>query len=639
MKKSILTFAFAIFAFCTFLTDNCTAQGWTNIGSGMNRSVTALTVFNNELIAAGWFTTADGVSANRIAKWNGTNWVPLGSGMDSSVQQVVVFNNELIAGGLFLHAGGVSANRIAKWNGTNWAPLGSGMDSNVYVLGIYNGELIAGGNFVTAGGVSANRMAKWNGTSWAPLGSGISADPSFQTGVYSLTIFNNELVVSGEFTMAGGVPVTHIAKWNGTSWSAFTTGVCFHVSYIGVYNNEFIGSYVLGYYMAKWTGTNWSPLGNEITGQIKDFATYNNELIASGAFSYYGIDTIKHIAKWNGTSWSPLGRGLSNYSYALTVYNNDLIVGGDFTTAGGVNANRIAKWRPTFQVSGSVLYSDNSQPATNGYVKAVKLEKATGNIVTFDSAQIQPNGTYTLAYVPRDSVLLVVCPNTPGTSDWVVSYYPSTIYWQNASTLYPAANMTGTNIGVTRLTSTANSNSVNGKVMGLNLNLKDAVIYAKSGNTIVRCGLTDASGVYHLQSLPAGNLKIIVNRFGYTSDSTTVNMTSLSNIDSVNFNLNRAPVGIQQVGTTLPSEFRLYQNYPNPFNNTSNLKFEISKPGNVKIIIYDVQGREVQTLVNERLQPGTYETTFDGSMLPSGVYFYTLITDSFKMTRRLLLIK
>jgi hypothetical protein len=175
--------------------------------------------------------------------------------------------------------------------------------------------------------------------------------------------------------------------------------------------------------------------------------------------------------------------------------------------------------------------------------------------------------------------------------------------------------------------------------MGLNVNLKDAVLYAKNGNTFVRCGMSNAAGVYHLSSLPAGNLKIIVNRFGYTSDSTTVNMTSVSNIDSVNFNLNRAPVGIQQVGTILPSEFRLYQNYPNPFNPITNVKFSIVNSGLVKLTVYDVLGHEVQTLVNERLNAGTYETTFDGSMLPSGVYFYTLITDSFKMTRRLLLIK
>jgi hypothetical protein len=60
---------------------------------------------------------------------------------------------------------------------------------------------------------------------------------------------------------------------------------------------------------------------------------------------------------------------------------------------------------------------------------------------------------------------------------------------------------------------------------------------------------------------------------------------------------------------------------------------------NVKIIIYDALGREVQTLVNENISPGTYEVDFDGSNLPSGVYYYTLISDSFTETKRMVLIK
>jgi hypothetical protein len=61
--------------------------------------------------------------------------------------------------------------------------------------------------------------------------------------------------------------------------------------------------------------------------------------------------------------------------------------------------------------------------------------------------------------------------------------------------------------------------------------------------------------------------------------------------------------------------------------------------GDVKLVVYDVQGREVQTLVNEKLQPGTYEAAFDGSSLNSGVYFYKLITNGFTETKKMLMIK
>jgi hypothetical protein len=89
----------------------------------------------------------------------------------------------------------------------------------------------------------------------------------------------------------------------------------------------------------------------------------------------------------------------------------------------------------------------------------------------------------------------------------------------------------------------------------------------------------------------------------------------------------------------VPSKYFLYQNYPNPFNSTSNLKFEIANLGNVKIIIYDVTGREVQTLVNEVMKPGTYNVLFNGSQLSSGIYFYKLITNGYIETRRMVILK
>jgi photosystem II stability/assembly factor-like uncharacterized protein len=102
---------------------------------------------------------------------------------------------------------------------------------------------------------------------------------------------------------------------------------------------------------------------------------------------------------------------------------------------------------------------------------------------------------------------------------------------------------------------------------------------------------------------------------------------------------NSFTIGIQNISREIPSSYSLGQNYPNPFNSSSKFKFEISKLGNVKIVVYDIQGRNVQTLVNDRLQPGTYETTFDGSMLTSGVYFYRMVTKDFTEVKKMLTIK
>ena len=105
--------------------------------------------------------------------------------------------------------------------------------------------------------------------------------------------------------------------------------------------------------------------------------------------------------------------------------------------------------------------------------------------------------------------------------------------------------------------------------------------------------------------------------------------------------------GISNNNQIIPDDFALYQNYPNPFNPETKIKFDIPDRfpigtfGNDKVVlkIYDILGKEIQTLVNESLQPGSYEVTFDGSNLPSGIYFYSLQTVGFTETKKLILLK
>ncbi|MFA5012581.1 MAG: exo-alpha-sialidase [Ignavibacteria bacterium] len=106
-------------------------------------------------------------------------------------------------------------------------------------------------------------------------------------------------------------------------------------------------------------------------------------------------------------------------------------------------------------------------------------------------------------------------------------------------------------------------------------------------------------------------------------------------------------IGIQNISSDIPDKFSLLQNHPNPFNPMTKIRFDIANgfpvitSGNEKVVlkVYNVMGREVQTLVDERLQPGTYETSFDGSVLNSGVYFYKLISYGYSETKKMLLIK
>jgi|GEM_PF-5414703 len=92
-----------------------------------------------------------------------------------------------------------------------WSALGSGMNvSFVWSLTVYNGNLIAGGYFTTAGGTSANRIASWDGTGWSALGSGMGGTNPY---VYALTVYNGNLIAGGPFTSAGGKAAAAIAQW------------------------------------------------------------------------------------------------------------------------------------------------------------------------------------------------------------------------------------------------------------------------------------------------------------------------------------------------------------------------------------------------------------------------------------------
>jgi len=96
---------------------------------------------------------------------------------------------------------------------------------------------------------------------------------------------------------------------------------------------------------------------------------------------------------------------------------------------------------------------------------------------------------------------------------------------------------------------------------------------------------------------------------------------------------------INPISTEIPNQFSLFQNYPNPFNPATKIKFALPKSSYAKLIVYDALGREVETIVNEQLKPGNYETEWDAAKYPSGVYFYKLITEEFTQTKKMLLIK
>ncbi len=377
--------------------------GWSALtgplGTGVNgggNDVRVLTVYDDgdgaALYAGGGFATAGGVSVNRIAKWDGTGWSalsgPAGTGVNNTVWALTVWDDgggsALYAGGSFTTAGGVTVNRVAKWDGSGWSalsgPAGTGMDSTVLALAVWDGgggaALFAGGEFAAAGGVTVNRVAKWEGSGWSalsgPSGTGVS---DF---VRALSVWDEgggaALYAGGRFWTAGGVAVDQVAKWDGSSWSALSspsgTGVSDFVRAISVWDDgggEALyagGSFVTAggvvvNRVAKWDGSSWSalsgPSGTGMDQQVYALAVWDDgsgpALYAGGSFGRAGGVVVNRVAKWDGSGWSALSGGVSGTVWVLAVWDDGggeaLYAGGQFTNADGLGVNRVAKWDGT----------------------------------------------------------------------------------------------------------------------------------------------------------------------------------------------------------------------------------------------------------------------------------------------------
>lgn len=96
---------------------------------------------------------------------------------------------------------------------------------------------------------------------------------------------------------------------------------------------------------------------------------------------------------------------------------------------------------------------------------------------------------------------------------------------------------------------------------------------------------------------------------------------------------------ISQIGDEIPNDYMLYQNYPNPFNPSTNIKFSVKKGGVINISLYDITGKKLKVLVNQQVQPGTYNITFDAGSLPSSIYYYRMEINNKIQTIKLIITK
>jgi hypothetical protein len=414
------------------------------MGSGMSNVVNAIAVSGTDVFAGGTFSTAGGVAANLIARWNGTAWAALGSGMSlattgtAAVNAIAVVgagaNRVVYAGGDFDSAGGVPAASVASWDGAAWHALGAGGgvwtcftcgpsihgNGSVSALTVIGTTLYAGGNWQQAGGtgtlVDTSGIASWNGTAWSGLGVGGATKGGFAATVFALATDGQRLFAGGDFDAMSGLPANRIARWYQSSWSDVGGGVSAPVTTIPrVMALAFGGGglYVGGTFdsagatpavdLARWDllANTWSVLG---TGVVREGIDPSIQAIAAdplggalltGRIVRAGGREVNQVARWTGTDWSTLGEGFPSCSYINAIAagsSGDVYAGGSFNNtpsipqAGNTPANHVARW------DGAHWSALPGIPGTDGVVGDVNAIAVRGSDVFVGGAFTSAGG-------------------------------------------------------------------------------------------------------------------------------------------------------------------------------------------------------------------------------------------------------
>jgi trimeric autotransporter adhesin len=378
-------------------------QSWSALGSGLtvpfDSWARALAVFDDgtgpALYVGGTFLNAGGVNVSHIAKWDGQDWSSVGGGIDGTVTCLAVFDEDgagsnpprLFAGGQFGSAGGTPASCLARWDGKNWSAVGGSIPNFggawVRALHIHDdgggAALYVGGNFSQAGTTPAERLAKWNGATWSQVGGGVLGDVCAIASIDAEEPTGPALFVGGRLSTAGGLPVSHIARWDGAAWSSMNGGIAgpsnfiyigallvaeespdVHVLYAGGHFEGVGGAPVAN--LARWNGSTWTSLPSGSTDlvsgdvlaltMLNDGSSGSRSLIAAGTIGSIGGTFVRNIGRLNGQTWERVGDGngpngpvgAMEALPAVAGLPPSLYVGGWFSSVGTIGTPLLARW-------------------------------------------------------------------------------------------------------------------------------------------------------------------------------------------------------------------------------------------------------------------------------------------------------
>ncbi|MCA8954213.1 MAG: hypothetical protein KDE27_32190 [Planctomycetes bacterium] len=322
-------------------------NAWQPIGAGLSGIVNALTVAaNGDIIAAGVLPQpGPGVLASGfVERWNGSVWTRIGTsvmaGQPSSIEAVVELpGGDLAVGGLLSSIDGVTAHKVARFDGVNWSAVGGIVHGTVHALLVHSGgDLIAATHMSSPLG-SVQGVLAFDGTSWNAITPGTAGESGTIEALAELP--GGLLIAGGSF---GG---RSIAGYDGTRWQALGAGLDQSVDVILRRRNGdvLVGGRLTGGIRRFDAGT-----FHELGLGLDDAATAlvelpNGDLVAGGWFEAADASPAAHVARWDGAVWTPLGLGVDGAVEALAVAaNGDLVVGGRFFHAGGIAAEGLALW-------------------------------------------------------------------------------------------------------------------------------------------------------------------------------------------------------------------------------------------------------------------------------------------------------
>ncbi len=220
-------------------------QQWLPYGSFQPVGARKLRVIDDTLYAVGSMDTADGQYVHGITRRVGGQWQPVGSLVTdgySIMGDIVKFEDHLVAIG----SGAINGElRVFQLQDSVWSILGGGIQGGLcsaQCLAVYNGDLYVGGQITMACGNPGQGMLRWDGSAWQPVGLGLQyalGDFSSFAGPTTMVEHDGKLFIGGGFRYAGGVEAFGIATWDGTEWCGVTGNFSNGVGHTGVYSMDF----------------------------------------------------------------------------------------------------------------------------------------------------------------------------------------------------------------------------------------------------------------------------------------------------------------------------------------------------------------------------------------------------------------